>query len=149
MPALASIRTETVTRIKALAPPPDHPLRATPRFTEATRGPLEELAGQSRVFEVILELDGHDDTLTAGPTRWRAEGAVRVRYDAPGPAVRAMVSEAASRDAQRITAALRNPAGWPEAYCTRVRPTGTRFEDVHVAFVLVVEFAASFIEEVA
>ena len=154
MTALKSITTEATTRIKALAPEPGQHLRGHDRFTETNRQPLEEQAGRSRLFEVVLDIDRHDDTLTTGPDRWYAEGAVRVRYESGGPAVRAMAREAANRDAQRITAVLRNPAGWPEAYNVRVRANGLQIDDYvseggkAVAVILEVYFTASFTEEV-
>lgn len=152
MAALTDIQAEVAARIVALAPEGGRTARARERFRLASGERLEEMAGQSRLFEVLLALEGLDDTFTAGPERWLAQAAVRVRYEADGPVVRAMAREAAARDGQRISAEMWRPDGWPA--CARVSRLTTRVEDVLgnggavVAHVLAVEFSVSFFEEV-
>lgn len=150
--ALTDIRNEVVSRVQALAPEGGRTARGRERFIHYERGPLDEAAGQTRAFTVEMALDSLDDTLTAGAERWRASGEVRVRYEAQGPAVRGVASEAAARDGQRVSAALRRPDGWPA--CARVTVGPMRVDEVigdkgfPVALIQVVPFAALFIEEV-
>lgn len=161
MSGLSEIRTEVYDRLKALDPDAGGAMPMTGRFTEAKLFPLDEHSQRSRAFEVLLEIEGRDESLTVGPARWLAVGEVRVRYEQTQPNHRGVsgvpgeARTASSRDAQRVMAALRTPSGWPAAYSPRVRVVRSFVEEVLgegnavVALILTVSFTALFIEEVS
>jgi len=115
----AAARKRILELVRACPVPDDKRTRFTVRGDGVRRGavpPLEELAGRSRVADLVPDGGPVDLGLSgAEPILWRQRYALRVRYDAAKAGHRETLDARLEADARALIAYIRLPSRWADA----------------------------------